>query len=101
MYNKDILFIREHNLEFVFDVAKSLANFEKHGIAFKAAQRIWADPHRVVGPGFSHNETRWLVVGQVEGKVWTACFTYRGSYVRLISCRRARAKEEQVYEEGK
>ena len=79
-----------------FDVAKNVANLEKHGIDFETAQRIWLDPKRKEGPARSEGEVRWMVVGQVEGKHWTAFVTYRGDRVRLISVRRSRPSDHRL-----
>ncbi len=89
----------KHQLpEFEFDVAKSLANLEKHGIDFETAKAIWLDPNRKEGPARSSDEDRWMVVGQVAGKHWSAFITYRGEKVRLISVRRSRPREVARYD---
>jgi uncharacterized DUF497 family protein len=49
-------------------------------------------------PAKTEDESRFLVIGQIEGKHWSAVITYRGSNVRLISVRRARTEEVAFYE---
>ena len=49
-------------------------------------------------PAKTEDEPRFLVIGQIEGKHWSAVITYRGSHVRLISVRRARTEEVAFYE---
>ena len=44
------------------------------------------------------DEPRYLLIGLMDGKHWTAVITYRGSNVRLISVRRARTEEVALYE---
>ncbi|MBV9288160.1 MAG: BrnT family toxin [Hyphomicrobiales bacterium] len=44
-------------------------------------------------------EPRFLVIGKIGGRVWTAVFTWRGNRVRIISVRRARKDEVERYEE--
>ncbi len=46
----------------------------------------------------STTESRFMVVGRVEGKYWSAIITYRGNNIRLISVRRSRDDEVRVYE---
>jgi uncharacterized DUF497 family protein len=46
----------------------------------------------------SVDEPRWLVIGLIDGKVWSAVITYRSNVIRLISVRRARKAEEDLYE---
>jgi len=82
-----------------FDPAKSAANKAKHGIAFEEAQALWAGKTIGVTLPFPH-EPRRLVIGKLAGKHWAAVLTTRGSVLRLISVRRARKKEEQMYEQA-
>jgi len=49
-------------------------------------------------PAKTEDEPRFLVIGQISGKHWSAVITYRGSSVRLISVRRARIEEVALYE---
>lgn len=83
---------------FEFDENKSLANLAKHGIDFVSAQQLWADPDLVEVETRSTDEPRSLVVGMIEGKFWSAVITYRSGTVRIISVRRSRQAEVQLYE---
>jgi uncharacterized protein len=83
---------------FEWDDAKSLANLTKHGIDFDTAQSIWADPHVVEIPARMINEPRWFVIGRLDGRFWSAIFTRRDGVIRLISVRRSRAEEIEIYE---
>jgi len=42
-------------------------------------------------------ERRYLVIGKIKSKAWTAVITRRGDHVRLISVRRSRKSEENLY----
>ena len=70
----------------------------KHGIDFVVAQGLWNDPMLLEVPAKTDDEPRFLVVGQMSGKQWSAVITYRGGNIRLISVRRARAEEVALYE---
>jgi uncharacterized DUF497 family protein len=83
---------------FEFDPAKSAANKAKHGLAFEEARALWAGKTVSVKLAFP-NEPRCLVIGKISDKHWAAVVTTRGSALRLISVRRARKKEEQIYEQ--
>jgi uncharacterized protein len=86
-------------LEFEFDPAKSAANLVKHGIDFDAAQSIWRDPRRIEVPARTTDEPRWMVIGQIDGRCWSAVVTYRDDLlVRIISVRRSREGEVTIYE---
>jgi uncharacterized DUF497 family protein len=85
-------------LEFEFDPAKSAANLVKHGIDFNAAQSIWRDSRRIEVPVRTTDEPRWMVIGQIDGRCWSAVVTYRDDHVRIISVRRSREEEVAIYE---
>ena len=83
---------------FEFDATKSASNLTKHGIDFVKAQKLWHDPMLLEIPAKTEDEQRFLVVGRIDGKHWSAVMTYRGKNIRLISVRRARTEEVELYE---
>ena len=83
---------------FEFDAAKSESNRAKHGIDFVEAQSLWNDPMLLEIPAKTDDEPRYLAIGLIDGKHWSAIITYRGVNVRLISVRRARTEEVTLYE---
>jgi len=85
-------------VDFEFDEQKSRANTSKHGIDFVDAQALWLDETRVEIPARTEDEPRFLVVGLIAGKHWSAVITYRHLTVRLISVRRSRREEVALYE---
>jgi len=85
-------------MEFEFDPEKSVANREKHGIDFQQAQAIWDDADYIEISLKTSDEPRFIVIGMVEGKVWSGIITYRGESIRIISVRRSRKEEIAFYE---
>ena len=85
-------------ITFEFDATKSESNRIKHGIDFVEAQGLWNDPMLLEIPAKTEDEPRYLVIGLIGGKHWSAVMTYRGSNIRLISVRRARLEEVALYE---
>ena len=83
---------------FQFDATKSESNRIKHGIDFVDAQGLWNDPMLLEIPAKTEDESRYLVIGLIGGKHWSAVMTYRGNNIRLISVRRARVEEVALYE---
>jgi hypothetical protein len=83
---------------FEYDERKSLTNMHKHGIDFVEAQRLWADSELVEVQAKTTEEPRYLVIGRVDGKHWSAVITYRGEAIRIISVRRSRKAEVAIYE---
>ena len=86
-------------MRFEFDARKSRSNQKKHGIDFKEAQRLWNDPDLIVVPARTTDEPRFLVVGKIEDLHWSAVITYRGERLRIISVRRSRREEIELYED--
>ncbi|MDJ1176104.1 BrnT family toxin [Roseofilum capinflatum] len=85
-------------MEFEFDQNKSESNRSKHGINFVEAQELWDDPERLEIPARTEDEPRFLVIGQIAGKCWSAIIAYRESKIRIISVRRSRKQEIELYE---
>ena len=85
-------------MEFEFDLKKSDSNRQKHGIDFSTAQLLWADPYRVQIPAKDTDEPRFMVIGMIEQRHWSAIITYRDEKIRIISVRRSREEEIEIYE---
>lgn len=85
-------------MAFEFDPRKSAANLAKHGIDFVEAQRLWEDPDLLEIPARTEDEPRWLVIGRIDAKLWSAVVTSRSDAIRLISVRRSRDDEVALYE---
>ncbi|MDV2994763.1 MAG: hypothetical protein N4J56_004417 [Chroococcidiopsis sp. SAG 2025] len=85
-------------MEFVFDETKSQSNREKHGIDFVEAQELWEDPQRLEIPARTEDEPRYLVIGKIKEKHWSAAIAYRNEKIRIISVRRPRQEEVAIYE---
>ncbi len=83
---------------FEFDEAKSRANHQKHGIDFVEAQDLWLDGNLLRIAARSESDARFVFVGLLNGRHWSAIATFRGRTIRLISVRRARPLEVEAYE---
>ena len=85
-------------MKFEFDPNKSDANKTKHGIDFIEAQELWNDIDYLEIPAKTTDEARFLVIGKIGEKHWTGITTYRNDNIRIISMRRARNEEIELYE---
>lgn len=85
-------------VDFEFDERKSNSNLEKHGINFVDAQALWSDPDLLEIRAHTDDEPRFLVIGIINSKHWSAVITYRAETIRLISVRRSREEEVLLYE---
>lgn len=83
---------------FEFDDNKSASNLSKHGINFVSAQALWNDPDLVEIQAISSDEPRFLVIACIANKHWSAVITYRRNNIRIISVRRSRKSEIELYE---
>lgn len=84
--------------EFQYDPKKSNSNSRKHGINFEQAQVLWDDPGLVVVSARSADEPRLLVIGKISDQHWSAIVTERNGEIRIISVRRSRLSEIELYE---
>jgi uncharacterized DUF497 family protein len=84
--------------DFEFDDSKSEINLAKHGIDFNQAQFLWTDTDLLEISARTQDEPRFLVIGKINGKHWSAIITYRGTTIRIISVRRSRLEEVALYE---
>ena len=85
-------------MDFEFDLKKSDRNKKKHGIDFIEAQELWNDLDLLEIPAKITDEARFLVIGKIDDKLWTGIITYRNNNIRIISVRRARNEEIELYE---
>ena len=85
-------------MKFEFDFPKSENNKKKHGLDFVEAQAIWDDPDYIVIPAKAIDEARFLVIGKIKDKHWSGIIAYRSESVRIISVRRSRKEEIDIYE---
>ena len=87
-------------MEFEWDDAKSEDCFVRRGFDFAYALRVFFDPRRIVVEDrrWDYGEDRYKVLGMIEGRVYVVIYTVRGSALRIISARKANAKEYRNYE---
>ena len=83
-------------MKFEFNREKSESNKRKHGVSFEQATQIWLEAYLEV-TARTVDEPRVMAIGKIGGNLYACIYTVRGEAVRLISCRTARAREEQLY----
>ena len=88
------------NLVFEWDQNKSDSNKIKHKVDFEESKVLWCDCNRVEIAIQSEGEQRYLTIGLIHNKHWTAIITYRDLNIRLISVRCSREEEVEIYENG-
>jgi len=84
-----------------WDGRKAETNLRKHGIAFGEAASVLYDEHALTIVDERAGDTRLIKVGANQsGRILVLVYTLRGTRFRLISARRATAKERRMYSEG-
>ena len=83
---------------FEWDENKELLNIAKHRLDFRTAARVFLDPFLLeFEDDRNYNETRWNVIGMVDGRVLFVTYTERNERIRIISARGAEAHERRKY----
>jgi uncharacterized DUF497 family protein len=91
-------------LRFEWNVEKERSNFRKHGISFATATRVFEDPDFVMEQDREvDGEERWQTIGRIGGlTVLLVAHTIADEeddlIYRIISARRATARERRRYE---
>lgn len=91
-------------MRFSWDPAKAKANRSKHGVSFEEACTVFVDPLAVVVSDVVHDERTVIIGMSVAERVLFAVFIEVNheteEEIRIISARRATARERKLYEEG-
>lgn len=85
---------------FELDPLKSEANKIKHGIDFEESKKLWNDPNRIVIEARTVDEKRFMMIAELNGTIWSAIYTLRLDLKRIISVRRSRENEKEIYNIG-
>jgi uncharacterized DUF497 family protein len=83
---------------FEFDKNKSGSNKEKHGIVFETAKKLWEDPNRIEIPARWLDEPRYILIALLNESLWSAIYTVRNKKIRIISVRKSRNDEKEIYD---
>lgn len=90
-----------------WDDNKNRVNRQKHGLGFETAALVFDDPLMAQRRDARSDEERWHTIGAIGGVVVIVAHTWpepqHGSEVvvgRIISARKATARERRTYEEG-
>ena len=91
-------------MDFEWDASKAATNLGKHGVSFEEAARLFLDPARIetFDGRDAYGEDRWKTVGLVEPALLAVVYTVRGEdgeIIRVISARKADARERTQYYE--
>ena len=81
--------------EFEWDARKAKRNDRDHGVTFELARLVFKDPNAVDRLDLDEfHEDRELITGLVGNVLLTVCFVQRDRRIRIISARKATAREQ-------
>ena len=89
-------------MKFEWNDAKSADCFAKRGFDFAYVIRVFVDPKRMIRQDErkSYGEERYQLFGCIDERLFVIVFTYRGDAIRIISARKANAREVRAYEDS-
>jgi len=90
-------------VKFEWSPSKARANLKKHGVSFEEAQTVFYDDYarQFFDDDHSDDEERFILLGRSnQSRILIVCHCEResGNVVRIISARKATAKERKFYE---
>ena len=87
------------NVTFEWDDEKDRINFQKHGIHFRTAAKVFLDPDKLIREDLEHpQEQRYDVLGRVGKVIFVVCAFKDKNVIRMISARLATKLEREKYE---
>jgi len=85
-----------------WDADKAKANLTKHGVPFEAAEGFdFSTAFETIDDRFDYGEERWMSIGYIERRLHVLVYIRRGAKTRVISLRRANARERKAYAQAK
>lgn len=91
-------------ISFEWDEHKNSVNRAKHGVSFEEASTVFYDENALMIPDPDHSqwerEERFILLGfSAQARLLVVCHCYRGadSIIRIISARKANARESGQY----
>lgn len=87
-------------MKFEWDEAKRRSNYEKHGLDFRDAEKVFQGSLvTVLDSRQDYGEERYISLGMLADVVVVVVHTSRSDKTRIISMRKAKLQERQAYEE--
>jgi hypothetical protein len=86
-------------VNYQWDKEKAKANLLKHGVSFADAVTVFSDDAALTIEDDDPDEQRFVTIGMdILGRLLVVAYTWRGRHIRVISARKATARERRHYE---
>jgi hypothetical protein len=87
-------------MNYEWDPNKAKSNYKKHGIRFADAVGVFEDENAITIEDDHQKEDRFITIGRdFLSRILVVVYTFRDIVIRIISARRATARERKMYEE--
>ena len=87
-------------MNYEWDSSKAKSNYRKHGIRFADAVGVFEDQNAITIQDEHKNEDRFITIGRdFLSRILVVVYTFREVVIRIISARKATARERKIYEE--
>ena len=88
-------------MDILFDPDKNLRNIAARGLSFeRAAELDWNSAKVFVDARHDYGETRRLALANLEDRLHAIVFTETEKGIRVISFRKANARERRIYDQA-
>lgn len=84
-------------MDFEWDPEKAKANEAKHDVSFEQATPVFNDDYAIEIYDDRAGEEKFRIIGRVGLSVLVVVYTERSGRIRIISARKATAREEEIY----
>ena len=90
-------------MKYEWDEVKRQSNIDQHGIDFIDVLPLFADTNsiRLEDNRRDYVEIRYILFGEIDGRLFQIAYTIRGSVIRVISARRGNKRERRIYENAR
>jgi len=87
-------------MNYEWDPNKAKSNYMKHGIRFADAVGVFEDENAITIEDDHEKEDRFITIGRdFLSRILVVVYTFRDIAIRIISARKATARERKMYEE--
>ena len=87
-------------MNFQWDANKAKSNYKKHGVRFADAVGVFEDENAITISDEHEREDRFVTIGMdFLSRILVVVYTFRDIVIRIISARKATARERKMYEE--